>query len=84
VPVVGTRAGAIPDTVPAAAGVLVPPENVDALAVVLRRLIESPSERTRLAAGARAAAAAFPSWQDSAKLFARALEQVAEPAGSLR
>jgi glycosyltransferase involved in cell wall biosynthesis len=84
VPVVGTRAGAVPDTVPAAAGVLVPPENVDALAVVLRRLIESPSERTRLAAGARAAAAAFPSWQDSAKLFARALEQVAEPAGSLR
>ena len=64
VPVVGTRAGAIPQTVPAGAGVLVPPDDVDALANVLRRLIASPSERERLAAGARAAAATFPSWQD--------------------
>ncbi|HEY4405171.1 MAG TPA: glycosyltransferase family 4 protein [Xanthobacteraceae bacterium] len=83
-PVVGTRAGAVPDTVPAGAGVLVPPDDVDALALVLRRLIESPSERARLSAGARAAAATFPSWQDSASLFARVLEQVAEPvAGSI-
>jgi len=78
VPVVGTQAGAIPDTVPAAAGVLVPPEDVDALAAVLRRLTESPSERERLAAGARAAAATFPTWPESARLFARVLEQVAE------
>jgi glycosyltransferase involved in cell wall biosynthesis len=84
VPVVGTRAGAVPDTVPAGAGVLVPPDDVDALAVVLRRLIGSPSERERLAAGARAAATTFPSWQDSAKLFAQVLEQVAaESAGEL-
>jgi glycosyltransferase involved in cell wall biosynthesis len=78
-PVVGTRAGAIPDTVPAGAGVLVAPDDAQALATVLRRLIESPPERERLAAGARAAAAAFPSWQDSARLFARVLEQVAQP-----
>jgi glycosyltransferase involved in cell wall biosynthesis len=67
------------DTVPARAGVLVPPEDVGALAAVLRHLIGSPSERERLAAGARAAAAAFPSWRDSAVLFARVLEQVAQP-----
>jgi glycosyltransferase involved in cell wall biosynthesis len=77
VPVVGTQAGAIPDTVPAGAGVLVPPDDVDALATVLRRLIESSSERECLAAGARAAAASFPTWQESAALFARTLEQVA-------
>jgi glycosyltransferase involved in cell wall biosynthesis len=77
VPVVGTQAGAVPDTVPAGAGVLVPPDDVDALAAVLRRLIESPDERERLAAGARAAAPTFPSWQESAALFARVLEQVA-------
>jgi glycosyltransferase involved in cell wall biosynthesis len=76
VPVVGTQAGAIPDTVPAGAGVLVPPDDVEALAAILRRLIESPSERERLAAGARAAATTFPSWQESAGLFARVLEQV--------
>jgi glycosyltransferase involved in cell wall biosynthesis len=79
VPVVGTQAGAIPGTVPAGAGVLVPPDDIDALAAVLRRLIESPSQRERLAAGARAAATTFPSWQESARLFARALEKLAEP-----
>jgi glycosyltransferase involved in cell wall biosynthesis len=78
-PVVGTRAGAIPDTVPAGAGVLVPSDDVGALAAVLRHLIGSPSERERLAAGARAVAAKFPSWQDSAALFARVLEQAAQP-----
>jgi glycosyltransferase involved in cell wall biosynthesis len=78
VPVVGTQAGAIPGTVPAGAGVLVPPDDVDALAAVLRGLIESPSQRERLAAGARAAATTFPSWRESAGLFAGVLEQIAE------
>src|SRR5258708_31153815 len=76
VPVVGTRAGAIPDTVPAGAGVLVSPDDVDALAAVLRRLIEFPAERECLAAGARAAAAMFPSLQPSAGLFAPVRGQV--------
>jgi glycosyltransferase involved in cell wall biosynthesis len=77
VPVVGTDAGAIPDTVPANAGVLVPPSDADALATVLRWLIENPAERERLAAGARAAAGALPAWADSAKLFAQVLEGLA-------
>lgn len=74
-PVVGTRAGAIPDTVPAGAGVLVPPDDVDALGVVLRRLIEGPDERKRLAAGARAAT--FPTWSEQAAQFAHALDRSA-------
>ena len=78
VPVVATNAGAIPDTVPQGAGILVPPDDVEALANVLQRLIESPDELQKLAAGARAAALSFPSWQDSATLFAQALDRVVE------
>ena len=73
-PVVGTTAGAIPQTVPPSAGVLVPPDDVDALAATLQQLISKPEERERLAAGARAAA--FPSWREQAALFARMLENV--------
>jgi len=73
-PVVGTTAGAIPQTVPPGAGVLVPPDNVEALAATLQQLISKPEERERLAAGARSAA--FPSWREQAALFARVLESV--------
>ncbi len=76
-PAVGTTAGAIPETIPAGAGVLVAPDDVAALALALRRMIENPDERRRLAAGARAVADRLPTWQDSAKLFSRALEAVA-------
>jgi len=75
-PVVGTTAGAIPETVPNDAGLLVPPDDSDALAQALRRLIEQPGERRQLAAGARAAAGLLPTWRQSAELFARAIEAV--------
>jgi glycosyltransferase involved in cell wall biosynthesis len=74
-PVVGTKTGAIPETVPADAGVLVPVDDVMGLAATLRRLIESPAELERLAAGARAAR--FPSWREQAALFARVLDRLA-------
>jgi glycosyltransferase involved in cell wall biosynthesis len=74
-PVIGTTAGAIPQTVPAGAGILVGPDNVDALASALRRLIENPHEREQLAAGARAAT--FPSWKEQAALFAGVLDRLA-------
>jgi glycosyltransferase involved in cell wall biosynthesis len=74
VPVLATTAGAIPETVPAEAGLLVPPDNIDAFAVALRRLIANPNERKRLAGGAREAARKLPTWQASAKVFSDALE----------
>jgi glycosyltransferase involved in cell wall biosynthesis len=76
-PVIGTTAGAIPDTVPSGAGVLVQPDDADALAAALRALIGRPDERRRMAAAARAAAAQLPSWRDAARLVARAIEAVA-------
>jgi glycosyltransferase involved in cell wall biosynthesis len=74
-PVVATTAGAIPETVPANAGVLVSPDDVEALAAALRLLIETPHQRQRLAAAARAAK--FPTWRKQAALFARVLESLA-------
>ena len=38
------------------------------------RLIGNPAERARLTAGARAAAAALPTWDDAGRLFAQALD----------
>lgn len=72
--VVGTSAGAIPEAVPAGAGILVPPDDVSALAEALRQLIASPDKRNRLAAAARLAASQLPTWQQSALRFERVLE----------
>ena len=76
-PIVGTNAGAIPDTVPAGAGILVTPGDPDALALALRKVIEYPDERRRMGISARAAASHLPTWQASAKIFARAIEAFA-------
>ena len=72
-PIVGTTGGAIPETAPATAALLAPPDDVDAFAAAVRRLVEDPGERRRLAAGAWAAAATLPTWEASAKLFAEAI-----------
>lgn len=76
-PMIGTTAGAIPETIPAGAGVLVAPDDVGALAAALRRLIADRDERARLAQAARAAASRLPTWEDSARLIATAIEAVA-------
>jgi glycosyltransferase involved in cell wall biosynthesis len=76
-PVIATKAGAIPETVPAGAGLLVPPDDAPALASALRRVIENRDERRRMARTARKAARMLPTWQDSARVFSRALEAMA-------
>jgi glycosyltransferase involved in cell wall biosynthesis len=73
-PVVSTTAGAISDTVPAGTGLLVPPGDVAALVQALRRLISDRAERQQLAMNARAAATQLPTWPNSARLFAGAIE----------
>jgi glycosyltransferase involved in cell wall biosynthesis len=73
-PVIGTSAGAIPDTVPPDAGLLVDPGDSFALARALRRVIGDADLRQRLASAARAAAPQLPTWRHSAEIFARALE----------
>lgn len=78
-PVVSTAVGAIPDTMPAGTSLLVPPDDVPALTHALRRMISDRYERQRLAMNARAAAVRLPTWQESARLFAGAIETTVSP-----
>jgi glycosyltransferase involved in cell wall biosynthesis len=80
-PVVSTTAGAIQDTVPDGAGLLVPPGDAQALAAALRQVISAPELRSQLSAGARAARRNLPSWDDATRRFAAAL---ADLAGDIR
>ena len=75
-PVVGTTAGAIPETAPGSVALLVSPDDIGAFAAAVRRLIEDSAKRDRLAAGAWTAAAELPAWERQAELFSRAIEAV--------
>jgi glycosyltransferase involved in cell wall biosynthesis len=76
-PVIGCHAGAIPDTVPPDAGLLVASGDIEALAQALRCVIGDAGLRRRLADAARAAAPRLPTWRQSAEIFAGALERLA-------
>lgn len=76
-PVVGMRAGAVAETVPADAGLLVAPGDVAALSAALARVLDDAGERERLAQAARAHRARLPGWPASAAAFARVLDRVA-------
>jgi glycosyltransferase involved in cell wall biosynthesis len=76
-PVIGTTAGAIPDTVPQGAGLLVAPGDAGELAGALRRVIADTELRRRLSDAALTAARTLPTWQQSAAIFATALEKLA-------
>jgi glycosyltransferase involved in cell wall biosynthesis len=76
-PVIGTKAGAIPDTVPTPASMLVPPDDAPALSGALRQVMQDAALRHRLATAAQAFAADLPTWRQSAELFSQAIAAVA-------
>ena len=76
-PVVGTTAGAIPDTVPHEAGLLVTAGDVIALAEALRSVVADAGLRHRMSDAASEAARKLPSWRQSGAIFAAALEKLA-------
>lgn len=73
-PIVTCRTGAVPETVPAAAGLLVPPEDPQALAQALRSLLDDPWQRDRLAHASAQAGASLPGWLDTARVAGRVLD----------
>lgn len=75
-PIVSTSAGAIPDTVPAAAGVLVPPGDAVALRSALARMFDEPVWRAMLAGGARAARLRLTGWPEAVDRFAAVLARI--------
>ena len=75
-PVVSTTAGAIVDTVPAKASLLVPPGDVTALREALRQVITDASLRTRLTQAAQTVAGTLPDWTETVARWAAMLDQV--------
>lgn len=81
-PVVGTATGAIAELVAGgapdqAAGLIVPPGDVDALADALSRVLGDADLRARLALGARRVRDRLPRWEDAAARMADVLDRAA-------
>ncbi|MEM8787862.1 MAG: glycosyltransferase family 4 protein [Pseudomonadota bacterium] len=75
-PIVACRAGAVSDTVPAEAGLLVPPDDPAAFAGALRRVLSDPACHGKLSAAAWAAGRALPGWPDTAARVAAVLARL--------
>lgn len=78
-PVVAARAGAVPDVVPASAGVLVEPGSVDALQQALRTVLTDTALRQQLQQGARTVATTLPTWEQAARAVHDVIINVSEP-----
>ena len=74
IPVIATTGGAIPETVPVTAGILVEPDNAVAFAQALRQVMTDAPLRKALAQGALAAARNQPDWSQSAETFSAVLQ----------
>jgi glycosyltransferase involved in cell wall biosynthesis len=76
-PIVTTTGGAAADTVPDGAALKVPPGDVYELACALRRMIARPAFRAKMADASFAAGQDLPDWDDTARIVADVLVQVA-------
>ncbi|GFE64654.1 glycosyltransferase family 4 protein [Litoreibacter roseus] len=78
-PVISCAVGAVPDTV-GDAGILVPPNDPEQLAGALRTLLTDPAAYKQYKAAAVAKANDLPTWQDTAKIIASVIKDVANRA----
>jgi glycosyltransferase involved in cell wall biosynthesis len=75
-PIVATTAGAVPETVPAAAGMLVPPGDRAELGRALARMFDDPMLRARLAKGAAEAGSALPDWPTAIRRWIGSFDRI--------
>ncbi|MFK7793552.1 MAG: glycosyltransferase family 4 protein [Devosiaceae bacterium] len=75
-PIVTCRTGAVPDTVPANAGLLVPPGEAEPFADALRGLIVDKDKCAALAQASAQAGCSLPSWLDTAEVASLVLRDV--------
>lgn len=73
-PIVTCRTGAVSDTVPEGAGILVPVDDVKAFADALRKLLSEDRTRTAMALRSREAGQALPSWNDTSAVADKVLD----------
>ena len=78
IPVVAARVGGIPEALSSmTAGILVPPDDPQALAVVLRRWWASPAQRSRLTEAAVEARGSVRPWSATVAAIASTLDEMA-------
>ncbi len=75
-PVVSCAVGAVPQTVPEGAGLLVAPDDVPGFAAALEQMLTDDAAHARLAAGGAAIGAALPQWRDAARIMRGVLDHV--------
>ncbi len=75
-PIISCHVGAVPDTLPPGAGVLVPPDDPGAFAAALRRILNDGPLRDRLAAVSANEGRALPTWGATAAIMGAALDRV--------
>jgi glycosyltransferase involved in cell wall biosynthesis len=73
-PIVSCRTGAVPDTVPPQAGLLVERDDPSAFAGALRSLLTSPDQYQAMAAAAGRFGAGLKSWSQTADIAGQALD----------
>lgn len=75
-PIVSCRTGAVPDTVPEGAGLLVAPDDAAAFADALDAILADADFRKRVAGIAAAAGGALPGWDDTTRIAGGVLDSV--------
>jgi glycosyltransferase involved in cell wall biosynthesis len=75
-PIVSTRTGAVPDTVPKDAGLLVAADDAPAFADALRQFLTDPQMRATYATAAAKAGAALPDWAETAQVAGQVIDNL--------